>query len=122
MTQQPKSGAAPRRPRHLLDPDNLHASHLASQSSSQQLTRVQQWVMSVLVVTTVMHLSAGLSLAAMFTVDGRLDAEIGLNVIAGVIGMLGVAAGFAIHRRNPLTPWVLLGLVPALVGTYFTFH
>jgi uncharacterized membrane protein len=109
-----------RRPRHLLDPDNLRASHLASQSSTHELTRVQQWVMSALVVTTVLHLAAGLSLAAIFTVDGRLDAEIGLNVIAGVIGMLGVAAGFAIHRRSPLTWWVLLGLLPAAVGAWFS--
>ena len=58
---------------------------------------------------------------AIFMDEARLDARIGLNVIAGVIGVLAVAAGLLIHRKNPLSPWLLLGLVPMLVGLWFTF-
>jgi hypothetical protein len=36
-----------------------------------------------------------------------------------VVGVLGVAAGFLIHQKNPLTPWLVLGLLPAAVGLYF---
>jgi hypothetical protein len=82
------------------------------------MTSVQRWVMSVLAVTTIGHFSAGLVLAAVFLEDARTGAQIGLDVIAGVVGVLGVAAGFLIHQRKPLSPWLLLGLLPAAVGLY----
>jgi hypothetical protein len=86
------------------------------------LTRVQRWVISVLAVTTIMHLSAGVALVPIFVDDSRLDERVGLNVISGVIGVLGVAAGLLIHGKSPLSWWLLLGLVPGLVGAWFTFH
>ena len=30
--------------------------------------------------------------------------------------MLAVATGRLIHAKSPFTPWLLLGLIPALVG------
>ena len=84
------------------------------------LTQVQQWVMSALAVTTILHLAAGLAVAAVFA-DAR-DAQVGLNVIAGAVGVLAVAAGFLIHRRSPVTPWLLLGVLPGLIGAWFTFR
>ena len=42
----------------------------------------------------------------------------GIDLIAGVVGVLGVAAGFLIHEKSALTPWLLLGLIPAVVGLY----
>lgn len=72
--------------------------------------------MSVLAVTTVVHFAAGPVLAAVFTDASRMDARIGLNVIAGVVGVLGVAAGFVIHQKSALAPWLGLGLIPAGVG------
>jgi hypothetical protein len=110
-----------RRPRHLLDPEDLHGSHQRSQGTAESLSRVQMWVMSVLVVTTIGHLAAGVAVAAVFTDAARLDARIGLNVIAAVIGCLAVAAGLMIHKRSPLSWWLLLGLLPGLIGTWFTF-
>lgn len=105
-----------RRPRHLLDPDDLRGSHLGSQSSQESLTRVQRWVMSVLAVTTILHLAAGLVVAAVFMDPARLDARVGLIVIAGVIGVIAAATGRLIHQQPPLSPWLLLGLVPGLIG------
>ena len=106
-----------RRPRHLLDPEDLRRSHQSSQSSLESLTNVQRWVMSVLAVTTIAHLAVGLVFAALVA-DAKLDAVIGLNVIAMVIGVLAVAAGMLIHRRSPLSPWLLLGLLPGIVGLW----
>jgi hypothetical protein len=107
-----------RRPRHLLDPSDLHRSHRSSQSSSESLTNVQRWVMSVLAVTTILHLAAGLVVAAVFMDESRLGSRVGLIVIAGIIGMLAVATGRMIHAKSPITPWLLLGLAPALVGLW----
>ena len=110
-----------RRPRHLLDPDDLRRSHQRSQGSSESLGKVQRWVISVLAVTTILHLAAGVALVAVFVDDSRLDARIGLNVIASVIGVFAVAAGLLIHGKRPLSWWLLLGLLPGLVGAWFTF-
>lgn len=83
------------------------------------MTSVQRWVMSVLAVTTIGHLSAGLVVAAVFLDTTRPGAQVGVDLIAGVIGVLGVAAGFLIHQKSPLQPWLVLGLVPAAIGLYF---
>jgi hypothetical protein len=99
---------APRRPQDLA-------------TAKRQLTRVQQWVMSVLAVSTILHLSAGLVLAAVFLPAERgVSSQIGLNVIAAAFGVAAVATGLGIHRRNLLSPWLLLGLLPGAVGVWLT--
>ena len=105
------------RRRHLMDPDNPRPAP----SGSMSLSQVQKWVMSVLVVTTLLHLVVGLVAAAAVVGDDRLDAEIGLLLIAGAFGVLGIAAALAIHQKPLLSPWLLLGLIPAALGSYFVF-
>ena len=85
------------------------------------ITQVQRWVMSALAVTTILHLSAGLVIAAIFLDDSRVDGRIGLNVIAGLVGVGAVAAARGIHQKQILSVWLLLGLVPTAVGLYLTF-
>lgn len=80
------------------------------------LTRVQRWVMSTLAVSTILHLAVGLIVAALHLPADATASRVGLTVIAGVFGALAVAAGLAIHRRSPLSPWLLLGAVPTAVG------
>ncbi len=77
--------------------------------------------MSILAVVTIGHLAAGIAVVAVFTDESRMDARVGLNVIAGVIGVLAVATGLMIHRKSPLSWWLLVGLLPMLVGVWFTF-
>ncbi|MGZ6753003.1 MAG: hypothetical protein ACXVEJ_06000 [Nocardioides sp.] len=110
------SDPQPKRRRHLMDPT---APRPAPTGASMSMGQVQRWVMSVLAVTTIGHLSAGLVVAAVFLDTTRPGAQVGVDVIAGVVGVLGVAAGFLIHQKSPLRPWLLLGLVPALVGLWF---
>ncbi|WP_238342971.1 hypothetical protein [Nocardioides cynanchi] len=117
MTQQHRPIATPaRRPRHLMDPDNLQRPS----ASDMSLTKVQQWVLSVLAVTTILHLAAGLVVAAVFAPDSRPDAQIGLNILAGVTAVGAVAAGRGIHDRNPLSWWLLLGVVVTPIGLCLT--
>jgi hypothetical protein len=112
---------APRkRPRHLMDPNAPRVPRDLT-AERRSLTRVQQWVLSVLAVTTILHMSGGLVLAALFLPEERgVAAQIGLNVIAGIFGVMAVAVGLAIHRRSPVSPWLLLGSVPAIVGLWLT--
>jgi hypothetical protein len=104
-----------------MDPDNL-----VRPVNDRALTNVQRWVMSVLVVFTIAHLAIGLALAAAMVNDDATAAKIGLNVIAAAFGVIGVAAGFLIHGKRPHTwpylPWLLLGLLPGLVGLWFAFR
>lgn len=103
-----------RLPRHLLDPDNPRPQR----GTSASLERVQKWVLSTLAVTTILHLSAGLVVAAAVMNDDRVAARVGLVVLAGAFGVVAVASGLAIHRHRLLTWWLLLGLLPVLVGAF----
>ena len=105
-----------KRPRHLMDPANPQREVLKrTDSGPMHLEPVQKWVLSVLAFTTIIHMSGGLVVAALYE-DGRLDAQVGLNVIAAAFGVLAVAVFRAIHQKPFLSPWLLLGLLPAVVG------
>lgn len=100
-----------RRARHLMDP-----AHPQRTVNDPSLTRVQRWVMSVLAVTTILHLSAGLVIAAYFLDEQAVGARVGLCVIAGGFGVVAAAVGRMIHGKPALSPWLLAGLAPAVVG------
>ncbi|MFJ2756961.1 hypothetical protein ACIO3S_15245 [Nocardioides sp. NPDC087217] len=104
----------PRRPRHLMDPDNP-----IRPVNDKSLTHVKQWVASVLVVFTVAHLAVGLVIGAVAIDPVYQSSRIGLCIIAGAFGVLGLAGGFLIHRRSPFTPWLVLGVLPAAVGLWY---
>ena len=107
-----------RRARHLMDPANPQRSSV----DSTEITRVRQWVLSVLVATTILHLSAGLAIAGVLADGSRPGAGVGLNVLSGLAGLGAVAAARAIHGRTPLSWWVLLGLLPGMVGLWLVLH
>ncbi|MFI5625606.1 hypothetical protein ACIA03_19220 [Nocardioides sp. NPDC051685] len=107
----------PRRPRHLMDPDNP-----IRPVNDKSLTHVKQWVASVLVVFTVAHLVVGLVIGAVAIDPVYQSSRVGLCVIAAGFGVLGLAGGFLIHRRSPFTPWLLLGLLPSAVGLWLVLR
>lgn len=77
--------------------------------------------MSTLAVITIEHLAAGLVVAALFIDESRLDSRIGLLVIAGLFGVVAVVSARVIHQKRPLSPWLLLGFAPTVVGAYLAF-
>ena len=91
------------------------------EKDARDLATVQKWVMSVLAVTTILHLVVGLVVAAVLLDDSPDTSKIGLNVIAGIFGAIAVATGLAIHGRRILSPWLLLGIIPISVGLWLTF-
>ena len=113
-----------RRSRHLIDPANPRPRPTGEERRLEQarLNRVREWVTSALAVTTVFHLSVGLSIAAIFMSDDRVAARIGLNLIGAVLLIAGIAGARAIHHKRPVSVWLLLGLVPSAVGMYLTFR
>jgi len=100
-----------------MDPDNP-----IRPVNDKSLTRVKQWVASVLVVFTVAHLAVGLVIGAVAIDPVYQSSRIGLCVIAAAFGVLGLAGGFLIHRRSPFTPWLILGILPAAVGLWIVLR
>lgn len=112
---------ATKRPRHLMDPANPRREVVrATGPGALSLEPVQKWVLSVLAATTIAHMAGGLVIAAMYVEDTRTDAQIGLNVLAAAFGVLTVAVFRAIHQMSPISAWLLLGLLPGVVGLYLT--
>jgi len=81
--------------------------------------RAKQWVLSVLVTTTILHLAFGLAVAGVLADGSRPGAGVGLNVLATLCGVGAVLAARLIHRRRPLSWWLLIGPVPGIVGLWF---
>lgn len=111
-----------KRPRHLMDPDNLRREVIRPTGpGALALEPVQQWVLSVLAATTIGLLAAGLVMGALTIDESRPGAQVGLNILAGACGVIAVAVFRVIHQKRFLSPWLLLGAVPAVVGLWLMF-
>jgi len=112
--QRPRS-SLPARQRHLMTPGGQRSRR----PDPMSLGTVQKWVLSTLAVSTAAHLAGGLVLLSVFMEPPRRGAQLGLLVIAGLIGVLSIAGARAIHQVSIVTPWLLVGFLPTLVGGYF---
>jgi hypothetical protein len=106
---------------HLLDLDAPRQIVTDPEKDARDLARVQRWVMSVLAVTTILHLVVGLVVAAVMLDDAPDSSRIGLAVIAGIFGAMAVATGRAIHGKRIVSPWLLLGCVPTAIALWLVF-
>lgn len=98
----------PNAPRQRRDPEDV-----------KRLERVQRRVVSVLAMTTIAHLTAGLIVAARLDVGGdQLATRIGLVVIGVLFWNVGVAAVLGLNRRPLVSWWHLTALLPLAVGLW----
>jgi hypothetical protein len=119
VSEQQAGPKPKKRPRHLMDPDNPRRETIRhTDSGPMHLEPVQKWVLSVLAFTTIIHLAIGLVIAAVYVDADRVDARVGLNVIAAAFGVIAIAVFRAIHGKPMLSPWLLLGVVPGIVGLF----
>lgn len=105
-----------------MDPDNPRREVKSAATGAMHLEPVQKWVLSVLAATTIVHLAVGLVIAALYVDDSRTDAQIGLNILAGAFGVIAVAVFRAIHQWKMFSLWLLLGVVPTVVGLWLTLR
>ena len=103
-----------RRAKHLMTPGQPRAVR-----ESMSVGSVQKWVVSALAATTIMHLAGGLAFAAYFL--DTTAKQVAMLAIATAFGLIAIAAARLIHQVRVLSPWLLIGLTPALVGGYFIF-
>jgi hypothetical protein len=109
----PRSTPKPRK--HLMTPGQPRPPV----SSGMSLTSVQRWVMSTLAATTLLHMAAGVVVAAKF-IDPT-SSQVGLLVISGGFGLFGMVAALLIHGKSPFHPLLLVGLLPPIVGAWWIF-
>lgn len=106
------SGDRPPVRKHLMTPGAPRPRN----SEPMSIGTVQRWVLSALAATTIMHLSVGLVVAAIFS--ERVDSQVGLLVIGAAFGVIAMMAALLIHHHRLLSPWLLVGLVPSAVGAW----
>jgi hypothetical protein len=83
-----------------------------------EVERVQRWVMSALLLTVCTIFATGMAILS--GTVARAGARPGLLSISGVVGLMAMAGMRAINLKRILTPWLLLGLLPAaVVGSYY---
>ena len=98
----------PNAPRPKRDPEAV-----------KRLETVQRRVVSVLIMTTLAHLTAGLIVAARFDVGGDMVAtRLGLVVIGVLFWNVGVGAVLALNKRPLTSWWHLSALLPLAVGLW----
>ena len=83
-----------------------------------EVEKVQQWVLSALVTVTATIFAGGLALLS--STSNRAGARPGLLVLSGVVGLLALVAVRLINRKSVPSPWLVLGLLPAVLGWYLT--
>lgn len=83
-----------------------------------EVERVQRWVASALVLTVATLFATGMAILS-GTVD-RAGARPGLLGISCVVGLMAMTGVRVINGKRLLTPWLVLGLLPAVVvGSYY---
>lgn len=86
------------------------------------ITKVQQWVASALLFTMGMISTTAM---AGYSVWSDTLAENGnapgLWAMGVLVGLLTLAGCLLIHRRSPLSPLLLIGVIPAAVSAPFVF-
>jgi hypothetical protein len=94
-----------------MDPDNP-----VRPVNDHRLTQVQRWVVSVLAVTTILHMSVGLVIGAWFIDEDAVASRVGLCIIGGLFGVVAAGVGRLIHQKPILSPWLAVGFLPGLIG------
>lgn len=82
--------------------------------------QVQRWVASFLILSvSAFPLGALVAVIRSIVDDGRRGDGIVLLVVMAVIGVVALGTIRLVHRRPAFAPWILLGVVPAVVAGFF---
>ena len=83
-----------------------------------EIERVQRWVMSGVLLTVCFVFAGGLALLSASSVQA--GARPGLLIMSCIVGIGGIAGVRVLNQRSFLTPLLVLGLAPAVLGWYLT--
>ena len=83
------------------------------------IEKVQRWVASVILIHVGASPATALAVYGPHVAATEHSKGVALWAMSGVIGVLTVAGVLLIHRRRPLSFWLLTGLLPTIVGAFF---
>ena len=84
------------------------------------IEQVQRWVVSFLILAvSAFPLGALVAVIRSIVDDGRRSDGVILLVVMAVIGVVALGAIRLVHRRPAFAPWILLGVVPAVIAGIF---
>lgn len=84
-----------------------------------RIEKVQRFVGSALALTIATILAGGLCFLAAVA-DGT-GARPGLLIISGAIGLVTMLGVRVLNQLPVLTPWLAVGVLPAVVGWYWLY-
>ncbi|GAA2816516.1 hypothetical protein [Kribbella solani] len=82
---------------------------------------VQRWVVSAVLFHVGTVPAVTLAVYSIGVAADEFGRGVGLWFMSGVIGLLTVAGILAIFRRSPLSPWLILGVLPTAVTGFYIF-
>jgi hypothetical protein len=86
------------------------------------ITKVQQWVATAMAFTVGMISTSCIAgYAALSDTMAANGNAVGLWLMGAVVGIGTMAGCLLIHNRSPLSPWLLIGLVPTAVAGFILF-
>ncbi|MCW2841525.1 MAG: hypothetical protein JWR55_3008 [Aeromicrobium sp.] len=81
------------------------------------IEQVQRWVVTFLILAVASFpLGALTAVAHAIVADGRRSDGILLLGVMVALGVLALGAIRLVHRRPPLSPWLVCGVAPAVVA------
>jgi hypothetical protein len=86
-----------------------------------KIETVQRWVFAVILI----HIggSPALALAAYspHLENTKHSSGVGLWVMSGVVGLATAIGVLLVHQRSPLSPWLIVGILPMAVSAFYVF-
>jgi hypothetical protein len=82
------------------------------------VVRVQRWIASALVMTVAFLFAGGVAIAS--ATSEQPGARPGLLTMSTVVGLVALIGVRLINAKPVLTPWLVLGALPAVFGWFVT--
>ncbi|MER7245604.1 hypothetical protein [Kribbella sp. NPDC000426] len=86
-----------------------------------KIETVQKWVASVILIHVGSVPAVSLAVYSIGVAESDRGRGIGLWIMSGVIGILTVTGVRLIFQRSPISPWLILGLLPTAVTGFYIF-
>jgi hypothetical protein len=86
-----------------------------------KIETVQRWVASVILFHVGSVPTVSLAVYSIGFAETDRGRGIGLWLMSGVIGLLTIAGMRLIHQRTPVSPWLVLGILPTAVTGFYIF-
>jgi hypothetical protein len=86
-----------------------------------KIETVQRWVASVILFHVGSVPTVSLAVYSIGFSRHEHGRGIGLWLMSGVIGLLTIGGMRLIHQRTPLSPWLIVGILPTVVTGFYIF-